>query len=67
MSMKPELILTGHDHTYERFTPMTPQGEYDAWGLRRFVVGTGGRNLRDVNDLQLFPLMLSQIDLNNAS
>jgi hypothetical protein len=45
-----ELILTVHDHTYERFTPMTPQGEYDAWGLRQFVVGTGGRNLRDFNN-----------------
>ncbi len=29
---------------------MTPQGEYDAWGLRQFVVGTGGRNLRDFNN-----------------
>jgi acid phosphatase type 7 len=45
-----ELILTGHDHTYERFTPMNPQGEYDAWGLRQFVVGTGGRTLRDFNN-----------------
>ena len=41
--------LNGHNHTYERFTPMNPQGEYDAWGLRQFVVGTGGRNLRDSN------------------
>ena len=46
-----ELILTGHDHTYERFTPMTPHGEYDAWSLRQFVVGTGGRK-RDFNDLE---------------
>jgi len=45
-----ELILTGHDHTYERFTPMTPQGEYDAWGLRQFVVGAEGRNLRAFNN-----------------
>jgi hypothetical protein len=44
-----ELILSGHDHTYERFTPMNPRGEYDAWGLRQFVVGTGGRVLRDFN------------------
>ena len=40
-----ELVLTGHDHTYERFAPQTASGGTDtARGLREFVVGTGGRN-----------------------
>jgi acid phosphatase type 7 len=40
-----ELILAGHDHTYERFKPQNPQGEPDPeHGIREFVVGTGGRS-----------------------
>ena len=41
-----ELVLSGHDHTYERFTPVDAVGRADAeHGLRQFVVGTGGRHL----------------------
>jgi hypothetical protein len=40
-----DLVLGGHDHTYERFAPQTPSGQRDdARGLREFVVGTGGRS-----------------------
>ena len=37
-----DLVLSGHDHDYERFTPMNAQGEADPKGLTEFVVGTGG-------------------------
>lgn len=38
-----DLVLTGHDHSYERFAPQNPAGEPDeARGIREFVVGTGG-------------------------
>jgi hypothetical protein len=41
-----DLILNGHDHDYERFEPMAPDGTLDsARGIRELVVGTGGRNL----------------------
>jgi acid phosphatase type 7 len=41
-----DLVLTGHDHTYERFAPQNANGvRDDARGIRQFVVGTGGRNL----------------------
>jgi hypothetical protein len=41
-----DLILTGHDHTYERFLPQDANTQVDlARGIRQFVVGTGGRNL----------------------
>ena len=38
-----DIVLSGHDHDYERFAPQSPQGvlEYDR-GVRQFVVGTGG-------------------------
>jgi hypothetical protein len=38
-----EIVLTGHNHQYERFAPQTPAGAADpARGIREFVVGTGG-------------------------
>lgn len=38
-----DVILSGHDHDYERFAPQNPQGARDdARGMRQFVVGTGG-------------------------
>ena len=40
-----DLVLSGHDHTYERFAPQTPNGAVDnVRGIRQFVVGTGGAN-----------------------
>jgi 3',5'-cyclic AMP phosphodiesterase CpdA len=38
-----ELVLSGHDHDYERFAPQDADGHLDtARGMRQFVVGTGG-------------------------
>jgi acid phosphatase type 7 len=40
-----DVVLTGHDHNYERFAPQTPEGTADgAHGIREFVVGTGGKS-----------------------
>ena len=39
---KVDLVLNGHDHTYERFAPQTPTQQADAHGMRAFVIGTGG-------------------------
>jgi 3',5'-cyclic AMP phosphodiesterase CpdA len=42
-----DLLLTGHEHSYERFAPMNGEGQRDeAGGVRLIVVGTGGGNLR---------------------
>jgi acid phosphatase type 7 len=46
-----DVILVGHDHDYERFAPQSPNGGYDPdFGIRQFVVGTGGRNLTPLNE-----------------
>jgi hypothetical protein len=37
-----DVVLSGHDHDYERFAPMNSTGRLDPVGLRSFVVGTGG-------------------------
>jgi acid phosphatase type 7 len=40
-----EIVLSGHDHNYQRWAPQTPSGARDdARGIREFVVGTGGKN-----------------------
>lgn len=42
-----EILLTGHDHSYERFAPLGRTGKVDdVRGIRQFVVGTGGVGLR---------------------
>lgn len=41
-----DVVLTGHEHSYERFVPMDVDGRPDDEGTRLFVVGTGGGNLR---------------------
>jgi len=40
-----DIVLSGHDHDYERFAPQDPAGNADpVHGIREFVVGTGGRS-----------------------
>jgi acid phosphatase type 7 len=41
-----DVVLTGHEHSYERHAPMNADGTRDAAGTRLFIVGTGGGNLR---------------------
>ena len=43
-----DLVLSGHEHNYERFAPLDPSGQIDVErGIRSFVVGTGGRSHYD--------------------
>ena len=40
-----DLMLVGHEHSYERFAPQDPDGVADPeHGIREIVVGTGGRS-----------------------
>ena len=42
-----DVIVSGHDHDYERFALQAPDGTRDReHGIRQFVVGTGGTDLR---------------------
>jgi hypothetical protein len=47
-----EMVLSGHDHDYERFAPMDANGTRadDGKGVVQFVVGTGGAPLRRFYD-----------------
>jgi hypothetical protein len=48
-----DVVLAGHDHHYERFAPQTATGVADAaFGVRAWVVGTGGRDLRTLGTIK---------------
>ena len=41
-----DIVLSGHNHQYERFAPQRPDGVLDdSRGIREFVAGTGGAGL----------------------
>ena len=41
-----DVVLNGHKHSYERFAPQSPAAVLDTlYGIRSFVVGTGGKAL----------------------
>lgn len=47
-----DVVLNGHDHIYERFAPQAPDGTPDSErGIQEFVVGTGGANLTDIEQV----------------
>jgi hypothetical protein len=39
-----DVVLSGHNHDYERFAPLNAAGAPSAAGVTEFVVGTGGKN-----------------------
>jgi hypothetical protein len=41
-----ELIVSGHEHDYERFSRQHADGSPSTGGIREFIVGTGGVKLR---------------------
>jgi acid phosphatase type 7 len=44
-----DVVVNGHDHHYERFAPQNPDGKAEPKrGIREFVVGTGGAELREL-------------------
>jgi hypothetical protein len=48
-----DVVVSGHDHLYERFAPQNPDGGADdQWGIRQFTVGTGGAEFYAVSTLQ---------------
>jgi hypothetical protein len=58
-----EVVVVGHDHNYERFAPQDSIGVADpARGLRQFVVGTGGTELRGMNP----PIANSEVQNSNT-
>jgi hypothetical protein len=45
-----DVALSAHARHYERFAPQTSVGRSPAFGIRQFVVGTGGHSLGTIKD-----------------
>jgi 3',5'-cyclic AMP phosphodiesterase CpdA len=46
-----DVVLSGHEHNYERFAPQDPGGRADPErGIREFVVGTGGKSHYEIEN-----------------
>ena len=48
-----DLVVTAHEHSYERFAPQDADGRADLRGMRQFVVGTGGAERRPFASVQV--------------
>jgi hypothetical protein len=46
-----EMVVSGHDHDYERFARKHSDGSASMNGMRQFVVGTGGVPLREFGSI----------------
>ena len=46
------VLISGHDHIYERFAPQNPDGKADPNGVRQFVAGTGGAPLYGIGTIK---------------
>ena len=48
-----DVLISGHDHIYERFALQDPNGVADPGrGIRQFVVGTGGKAITAIGPLE---------------
>jgi hypothetical protein len=51
-----DVVINGHVHAYERFTPQNPDGDKDVeHGIREFIVGTGGASLANKRPVTINP------------
>ncbi len=57
-----DVVLSGHNHSYERFAEQDPDGRFDPQrGIRQFVIGTGGAPLTG------FPQVQANSDVRSSS
>jgi hypothetical protein len=47
-----DVVVSGHEHLYERFAPQTADGVADPQGIRQFISGAGGASLYGIGQVQ---------------
>lgn len=47
-----DVVVSGHDHIYERFAPQDAKGRADPTGVRQFISGTGGAVLYEIGTVK---------------
>ena len=60
-----DLVLTGHDHSYQRWTPIDRNGNASPTGVTQFVVGTAGHGIQAF--VRTDPKMVVGFDTSPAS
>ena len=62
-----DVVLSGHEHNYERFAPQTEEGVLNrARGIREFVAGTGGADHYPFSEKPLRNSQSRGADVNGA-
>ena len=46
-----DLVLAGHEHNYQRYAKQNPAAQAVTNGIRQFIVGSGGRSLTPMGEL----------------
>lgn len=48
-AQRPDLVINGHDHLYERMPPLGMEGQPDPTGIPEVIAGAGGREIDGVS------------------
>ena len=64
-AQRPDLVLNGHDHVYERMPPLGTGGQPNAGGIPEIIAGAGGREIAGVPYAGALPTRAAYIDLQH--
>jgi len=64
-AQRPDLVLNGHDHVYERMAPLSAAGQPNAGGILEIIAGAGGREIAGVPYTGALPTRAAYIDLQH--
>ena len=64
-AQRPDLVLNGHDHVYERMPPLGSGGQPSAGGIPEIVAGAGGREIAGLPYAGPVPTRAAYIDLQH--
>jgi len=62
---RPDLVLNGHDHVYERMPALGTGGQPSAGGIPEIIAGAGGREIAGVPYAGALPTRAAYLDLQH--
>jgi hypothetical protein len=64
-AQRPDLVLSGHDHVYERMPPLSSGGRPNSEGIPEIVAGAGGREIAGLPYAGPVPTRAAFMDLQH--
>ena len=64
-AQRPDLVLNGHDHVYERMPPLGTGGQSRADGIPEIIAGAGGREVAGIPYAGAVPIRAAYLDLQH--